>query len=92
MTQTDPAQKTGTKDYKEEISVQGHELVNRMKELIRQGNVRRIIVKHDGRTIVEFPLTVGVVGALLAPELAAIGAIGALLAECKLEVIRMDQA
>jgi hypothetical protein len=92
MTQTDPTFNTQTRDYKEELTVQGHELVNKMKELLRQGNVRRIIVKHEGRTIVEFPLTVGIVGALLAPELAAIGAIGALIAECKLEVIRTDQA
>jgi hypothetical protein len=63
----------------EEHSVPGAALVAKAKELIRQGNVRRLIVKNDqGQTVVELPLTAGVVGALLAPALAALGAIAAL--------------
>ena len=68
--------------------VSGDELVKRVKELIHEGNVRRVILKQDGRTVVEFPLTVGVVGTVFAPVLAAVGAIAALLTECTLEVER----
>ena len=71
------------------LKVQGNELVERFKELVHEGNVRRIIIKReDGDTVAEFPLTVGVVGTLLAPALAAVGALGALLAHCTIEVER----
>ena len=66
----------------EEFTINGDELIARVKELIRQGNIRRIILKNkDGSILVEFPLTLGVVGAVLAPTLAAIGAIAALIGE-----------
>ena len=55
---------------------------------LHEGNVRRIVIKQDGRTIAEFPLTVGVVGAVLAPLLAAVGALAAVLTECTIEVER----
>ncbi len=58
----------------------------RLEELIRQGNARRLIVRHHDETIAEFPLTAAVVGALLAPVLAAVGAIAALVTECSIEV------
>jgi hypothetical protein len=62
--------------------VSGERLVGRVKELIHQGNVRRIIVKNDdGQTILEIPLTIGVVGAVLLPSLVALGAIAALAAD-----------
>ena len=68
---------------KQSFEVEGRELAERIKELIHEGNVRRVVVKReDGETVVEFPLTVGVVGAVLAPMVAAAGAIGALLARC----------
>ncbi len=71
------------------MQVQGQELAERVKELIHEGNVRRIVIKQeDGDTVAEFPLTVGVVGALVAPMLAAVGALGALLARCTIEVER----
>lgn len=73
---------------KEEFSISGDQLLNKMKELVHEGNIRRIIVKHEGKTLAEFPLTVGIVGALLAPQLAAIGVIGALLTKCTIEVER----
>jgi hypothetical protein len=66
----------------EEFHLNGEELLAKIKELIRQGNIRRIIIKNkEGRIVMEIPLTFGVVGALLAPSLAAIGAIAALLSE-----------
>ncbi len=74
---------------KEEFRVNGEDLVRRVKEIVAEGNVRRITIRNkDGRTLVEFPLTIGVVGVLLAPMLAAIGAIAALVSECTITVER----
>ncbi len=71
------------------MQVQGKDLAERVKELIHEGNVRRVVIKQeDGDTVAEFPLTVGVVGALVAPMLAAVGALGTLLARCTIEVER----
>src|SRR3989440_7621841 len=89
MSQTDPNLQAGQR-YQEELQVMGEQLLTRVKELIHEGNVRRIIIKQEGRTILEIPLTVGVVGVLVAPVLAAIGAIGALIAQCSIEVIRSE--
>jgi Domain of unknown function (DUF4342) len=77
--------------YQEELQVMGEQLVSKVKELIHEGNVRRIIIKQDGHTVMEFPLTVGLVGVIVAPALAAIGAIGALIAQCSIEVIRSER-
>ena len=74
----------------EELQVMGEQLLAKVQELIHEGNVRRIIIKHDGHSIMEFPLTVGLVGVLVAPVLVAVGAIGALLAQCSIEVIRSE--
>lgn len=75
--------------HQEEFKVSGEDLLRKVKELIQEGNVRRIIIKHkDGRTLVELPLTIGVVGALIAPPLAAVGAIAALVTECSIVVER----
>lgn len=76
-------QKTGEEKVKyEEFRVDGDVLVAKIKEIIHAGNVRRIIIKNDkGETLIEFPLTVGVVGAVLLPVWAAIGAIAALAAK-----------
>lgn len=76
----------------EEFQVQGEHLMEQVKKLIHEGNVRRIIVKHEGQTVVELPVTVGVVGAVLAPMLAAVGAIGAIVTRCTVEVQRRDLA
>lgn len=70
----------------ETIKLQGEQLLDRTKRLIEEGNVRRVVVKQEDRVIAEFPLTVGVVGAVLAPVLAAIGAIVALAKNCSIEV------
>lgn len=68
--------------------VSGDDLLRRVKEIVHEGNVRRIVVKQGTRTIVEFPVTVGVLGAVAAPALAGLGAIAALLSECTIEVER----
>lgn len=71
----------------EEFKVDGEKLIAKIKELIHEGNVRRIIIKDkEGKTIMEIPLTFGVVGVLLAPTLAAIGAVAALLTEATIIV------
>ena len=61
-----------------------------MKKIVHEGNVRRIVIKQDGRTVAEFPMTVGVVGAVVAPVLAAVGALAAVLTECTIEVERSE--
>ena len=67
-------------------------VMEKIKALIREGNVRRVVVEHEGRTVAEFPLTVGVVGAVLAPVVAAIGALVALLKDCTIHVERRADA
>ncbi len=74
--------------FTESFKVAAGQLVDAVKTLLHEGNVRRIVIKQDGRTIAEFPLTVGVVGAVVAPVLAAVGAIAAVLSECTIEVER----
>ncbi|OLC48645.1 MAG: hypothetical protein AUH43_08785 [Acidobacteria bacterium 13_1_40CM_65_14] len=73
---------------KESFKVAADQLVETLKKLVHEGNVRRVIVKQDGRTVVEFPLTVGVIGTVFAPMLAAAGALAAVLSECTIEVER----
>ena len=77
------------KTFTESFRVAGEQLVDAVKRLFHEGNVRRVIIKHEGNTVVEFPLTVGVIGAVLAPVLAAVGAIAAALKECTVEVERV---
>jgi hypothetical protein len=76
----------------EEFKVKGDELLAKVKDLVREGNIRNVTIKNsEGKVLVEIPLTVGVVGALLAPPAAAIGAIAALVTECTIEVTRDDE-
>ena len=75
--------------FKETFKVAADQLVDAVKRLVHEGNVRRVIIKQEGRTVVEFPLTVGVVGTVLAPVLAAVGAIAAYMTECTIEVERI---
>jgi len=77
--------------YREELQVMGEQLLTKVKELLHEGNVRRIIIRHEGQTVMEFPLTVGVVSALAMPQLVAIGAISALLAQYSIEVVRIEE-
>jgi len=75
----------------EEFRVNGEELLGKIKELVHEGNIRRIIIKNkEGTTVLEIPLTFGVVGALLLPSLAAVGAIAALLTEATVVVEKTD--
>ncbi|MEA4907096.1 MAG: DUF4342 domain-containing protein [Chloroflexi bacterium] len=77
----------------EEFRVDGDKLVAKIKEIIHEGNVRRIIIKNDkGETLIEVPLTLGVVGVVLLPVWAAIGAIAALAANLTIVVERVDPA
>ena len=75
--------------WKETIKVTGAQLVDAVRKLVHEGNVRRVSIKHEGHTVVEFPLTVGVIGAVLAPMLAAVGAIAAVATDCTVEVERV---
>lgn len=75
----------------EEFSVSADDLVGKVKELIHEGNVTRIVIKDDsGKTVFEMPVTVGVVGVILVPWLAALGAIAALATRCTLVVERVQ--
>src|SRR5579862_9842539 len=73
----------------ERAKIEGKDLLGYVQRIIREGNARRIIIKQKGTKFVEFPLTVGVVGAVLAPVLAAVGAIAALATECTVEIERV---
>ncbi len=75
----------------EEFKISGKELVEKIKELVRQGNIRRVVIKNEkGKVVMELPLTIGAVGVLLAPTLAALGAIAALLTNCTVVVEKKD--
>lgn len=76
---------------REHFTVHGGQLVDRVRELVAAGNVRLITIKHDGKVVAEFPLTAGVVGTLLAPQVAALGAIAALVTESTIEIVRTDE-
>jgi hypothetical protein len=80
---------------KESFKVSGDRVVEKVKQLIHEGNIRRVRLRHEGRTIIEIPLSVGapvaVVGILAAPVLAAIGAFAALVTECTIEVEKIKE-
>ena len=74
-----------------EFKVKGKELLDKIEELIREGNVRRIIIKDTtGKPYIEIPLTVGVVGAAIAPVLAAVGALAAMVANFTIEIVKKE--
>jgi Domain of unknown function (DUF4342) len=76
----------------ETFKVKGEDLLKFVKKLIHEGNVRRVTIRQGSRTVAEFPMTVGLVGAIAAPGLAALGAAAALLTECTIEVEREAEA
>jgi hypothetical protein len=80
---------TTERTWTETISAEGAELLKEFSRLVHEGNVRRIVIKQGTDTVVEFPMTVGVAGALIAPWLAAAGAIAALITDCSIEVERV---
>jgi uncharacterized protein DUF4342 len=74
--------------FTESFKVAADQLVDSIKRIVHEGNVRRVIIKQDGRAVVEFPITVGVIGTVFAPMLAAAGALAAVLTDCTIEVER----
>lgn len=80
------------KDMRNEFKVRGEELIKKVKDLIHEGNIRRIIIKDEqGKPYVEIPLTLGVVGVVLAPVWAAIGALAAMASNFKIEVVKREE-
>jgi len=80
-----------TEHFTEEIRLRGDELIQKIKQLIHEGNVRSITIKDkDGNVIFSMPLTVGIIGAVYAPMLAAVGAVAALVTECTITVVRKE--
>ena len=79
----------------EKFTVSGSQLVEKIKQLIREGNIRRVRLVHEGRTIIEIPLTIGApavaAGILAVPVLAALGAFAALVTECTIEVEKIEK-
>lgn len=76
----------------EEFEISGSKLVDKVKDLINEGNVRRIVIKQKGKTLLEIPLTAVVVGAFISPILAAVGALAALATDCTITVERTESA
>ncbi len=79
----------------EKFSVSGKDMVEKVKQLIREGNIRRVRVLHEGRTLLEIPLSIGApaaaIGILAVPVLAALGAFAALVTECTIEVEKVEK-
>ncbi len=91
--QSQPGGHGERRTFTEEFKVSGEAVVSKVKELVREGNVRRISIKNEeGRTLVEIPLTIGVIGTVLLPVWAAIGAIAALVANLTITVERVADA
>ncbi|MFM8368490.1 MAG: DUF4342 domain-containing protein [Chloroflexota bacterium] len=79
------------KTYTEEFRVEGEKIITKIKELLHEGNIRKVIIKDkDGKILMEIPVTIGVVGVLIAPQLAALGAIAALLTEATVVVEKAE--
>jgi hypothetical protein len=90
MTETpnDP-QVEDSADGRERYKVAGEKVISTIKKLIREGNVRHVVIKNDeGRTLIEFPVSIGVAGAVLLPVWAAVGAIAAIVTQCTIEIER----
>lgn len=83
----------GKQVKREEYEVEGQNLISRVRNIIHEGNVRRLIIKNEeGQVLIEVPLTLGVVGTLMAPVWAALGAVAALVANCSIVVERVEEA
>lgn len=76
----------------ESFKVTGEELLEKVKEIVKEGNARRIIIKNENdEVVVEFPMTVGAIGVVLAPLFAAVGALAALVTNCTIEVEKKEE-
>ena len=95
MTDTDAPdepQLENPEDGREKHRVSGDSVIAKIKELIREGNVRHVVIKNEeGRTLIEFPVSIGLAGALLLPVWAAVGAVAAMVAHCTIEVERDEE-
>ncbi|HVJ27113.1 MAG TPA: DUF4342 domain-containing protein [Vicinamibacterales bacterium] len=80
------------KTFWQKVEGTTEQAVAEVRRLVAEGNVRRVVVKQHGKTVAEFPVTVGVIGAVLAPMAAAIGALAAILTDCTIEVERIVEA
>ncbi|MDE3154806.1 MAG: DUF4342 domain-containing protein [Acidobacteriota bacterium] len=80
--------RSGGETFWESVKLEGGQLVGKIAEIIHEGNVRRVIIKQDERVLMEFPLSVGVVGVMLAPILAAVGAAAVMIKNCTIDVER----
>jgi hypothetical protein len=79
-------------NFKEEFKVKSEEVIGKVKELLHEGNVRKLIIKdEEGKVYLEIPVSLGLVGAFLAPTVAAVGALAAMVANLKIEVIRTEE-
>lgn len=78
------------KKWIEEFSVRSNEVIDKVKDLIHQGNINKIRVKHDNRTLVEIPVGLGAIGAVVLPQLAALGVLVAVFKHCTIEVIHSE--
>lgn len=77
--------------HQQEFKVSGQELKEKIKELIKEGNARKIIIKNEkGDTVLEIPVTIGAIGAIIAPVLAAVGALAAVLTNCTIVVVKKE--
>ena len=91
-TEDEASSKEAKKVFTEEFKVKGDEMVAKIKEVLHEGNVRRIVINNEeGKRLIEVPLTLGVIGALLLPVWAAIGAIAALVADCTILVEKTEE-
>lgn len=88
---TDQTEQTQQKTRTEEFQIDGDQLVAKIKELVHEGNIRRITIKNEnGETLIEIPLTIGVVGVLLLPVVAAVGTIAALVTKCTIVLEKVE--
>ncbi len=88
---SDLLKSSNEKEQRNEFGIRGAELVEKIKELINEGNVRRIIIKDEaGKIFLEIPVTVGVIGTLFMPVLAAVGALAAVVAKFTIEIVRVE--
>lgn len=81
----------GGHSWIERVQVRGSELVDAVKRLVQEGNVRRIRVLQNDKVLIEFPVTAGALGALIVPQLAAVGVLAALIANCTIEIEKGDE-
>ncbi len=81
---------TGSGDTFEKLEVLGHELAAKTEQLLHEATVQHLVIKHEGNTVIEIPVGIGAVGAIMAPVLAAVTAVGAVLTKCTIEIVRRE--